>query len=285
MRALLFAIALATASGLPALAADLVIFQSSRAPQLSQVARLVQDRCGTDHRTLVLDDYADVDLSRIIREEHPGAVLTLGDRAFSLARRLQWPPSLFSMALNVNEEQLPGSMGGVTMMASPRRYLKLFSGLSFKRVGLLYDRKKSGGYVRRARQQAEKEGVELVALPIRSPREIPQMLAELKHRNPDALWLIPDTTVVSAETVDGFFVFGQDNRLPVVAFSSGYLGKGALAILEITPHDVARQICSSLDRLREDGRGSGVTDIDAGVPAFNESVAARLGINAGKFAP
>jgi putative ABC transport system substrate-binding protein len=285
MRVLLFAIALAIASGLPALAADLLILQSSRTPQLNRVARLVQNSCGTDHRTLALDDYTEVDLSRIVREERPGAVLALGDRAFTLSRLLQRPPSLFSMVLNGNEEQMPSSMGGVSMMVSPKRYMKLFSGLSLKRVGLLYDKQKSGGYVRRARQQAEKTGIELIALPIQSPREIPQMLAELKRRKPDVLWLIPDTTVVTAETVDGFFVFSQDNRLPVVAFSSGYLRKGALAVLDITPHDVARQICTSLVRLREDGSGSGVTDIDAGNPIFNESVAARLGINTSKFAP
>jgi putative ABC transport system substrate-binding protein len=247
---------------------------------MNQVARLVQNSCGTDHRTLVLTDYAEVDLARIVREERPAAVLALGDNAFSLARRLKRTPTIFSMALNVNEEGLQNSVGGVSMMVTPARFVKLFASLKRQKVGVIYDKKHTGGYVKRARQQAERMGIELVALPVASPREIQASLAELRRRDIDALWLLPDTTVVTAETVDSFFIFAQNNHLPVVAFSAGYLSKGALATLEVTQPDVARQICSRLSKVKaDDGLPAGVVDLENGKLAVNESVAAKLGIS------
>jgi putative ABC transport system substrate-binding protein len=280
MRQLLLSIALAIGSGLPAAAADLVIVQSYSTPQMIQVARLVQNSCGADHLTLVLTDYAEIDLGRIVREERPAAVLALGDGAFSLARRLKQTPTIFSMALNVNEEGLQNSVGGVSMMVTPARFIKLFAALKRQKVGVIYDKKHTGAYVRRARQQAERMGIELVALPVASPREIQASLAELRRRGVDALWLLPDTTVVTAETVDSFFIFAQNNRLPVVAFSAGYLSKGALATLEVTQPDVARQICSRLSKVKaDDGLPAGVVDMENGKLTMNESVAAKLRIS------
>ena len=48
-----------------------------------------------------------------------------------------------------------------------------------------------------------------------------------------ALWMLADTTAVTRETSEAFFRFGQENTVPVIAFSASYLGLGAAAVLDI----------------------------------------------------
>ncbi len=274
--------AILSCATIDAFAADILILQSSRTQVMEQMIRLVQNGCAPESRTLVLSDYAEADVARIVREERPSVVVAIGDRALAEAKKTRNLPVVYGMVLNEWEGNLARNVSGVSSMVAPKSYLKLFAKLNLRRVGIVYDRRKSGAYLDRAREAADSMGVELVPLQVRSPRQVMQKLAELRERKVDAIWLLPDSTAVSPETVDSYFVFAQGNSLPVIGFSTAFLSKGALAAVELSRSELSDLICSKIKAGRS-GEHSGTTDITSGRLFFNRAVAEKLRISIPPF--
>lgn len=255
---ILIALILALATLLPCLAQayDVLLLVSRRDPTSEEVLKGFRSACSCSHRTLVLSDYAEVDLARILREENPRLVVTLGDRALKAARRVSRTPVVSLMALGVRQQAaLQSNLTGIDMFASPESYMELFRKLKVNRVGVVYDQARSGWYLRKARQAADKAGVTLVAREVDSSRDALEKLASLSGKV-DALWMLPDVTAVTRETSEAYFRFGQSQSVPVVSFSASYLGLGAGAVVEIDRKDLGRQACDMVDDLLKKGRGS-----------------------------
>ncbi len=279
MRALLFSI-LALLLALPASAAELLIIQSQRRPAYDQAVRLIQNGCARESEPLVMSDYDEFDLARIVREERPRMVIAVGDQALKEAKKLRRTPVVYTMALNSDETSSWDNIAGVTMFATPENYLKLFRKLQLKRIGMLYDPKQSKAYMKRAREAAGGFGIELVSIKVRSPREVPSALEKLKQSTIDGIWMLPDSTAVSAENVDAWFLFAQKQNLPIISFARGYLAKGALAVLEVSRKMMSEQSCSMIEKLRSGTPATELPYVDVReVLLFaNENVAARLEI-------
>jgi putative ABC transport system substrate-binding protein len=265
-----------------ATASDLLIVQSQRRPAYDQAVRLIQNSCaGGNSETMVLSDYAEFDLGRIVREEQPRLVIVVGDQALNEARKLRRVPVVYTMALNVDENSLGENFTGVSMNSAPENYLKLFAKLRLHRIGLIYDPHRSGAYLERARKAAAGSGIELVSVRVRSAREVPAALDKLKQSNIDGIWMLPDSTAVAPENVDAYFLSAQQQNLPVFSFARGYLAKGALAVLEVSRQMIGEQSCSLTKKLRKGSRVSELPVIDIGKSLLltNKSVADKLDIN------
>lgn len=280
MRILLLAITacIVTTSALPVSAADLLIIQSQRRDVYDQAMRQIQNSCGSNSETMVQGDYAEFDLARIVREEQPRVVLAIGDQALKEARRLRGTPVVYSHTLNVNEETLPDNIVGVSMHVAPANYMKLFKKLQLTRVGVLFDPKNSGAYLQRAKEAAAASGIELVSLKVSSPREVPATLARFKSHDIKGLWMLPDSSAVARESLDSYFLFAQQQNIPVISFARGYLAKGALAAIEGHRKSITTQSCAIINRLRS---GSPVdnlesVDIKRGSLHLNETIASKL---------
>ena len=128
-----------------------------------------------------------------------------------------------------------------------------------------------------SRHVAQRMGIELVPLQVRSPKEVPQRLTEMHKRKVDALWLLPDSTAVTPETVDAYFTFAQRSNLPIIGYSAAYLAKGALAAVELIRHDIGRQLCDKV-RTSKSGVTSGTSDASTGRVFFNDAVAEKLAL-------
>jgi putative ABC transport system substrate-binding protein len=262
---------------LPVSAAEVLILQSNASRGMEQMTRLVQNDCAGNHRTLVLSEYAEIDLARLVREERPAAVVAIGDQALVAAKKLRRVPVIYTMALNSNEDALAENVSGVSMMVSPKSYLKLFSNMKLHRIGVIYNKSRTGPYLRRALDVANEMGIELVALPVNTSRDVQQRLLDLQKRKVNALWLIADSVAVTSETVDSYFEFAQKNDLPLIGFSQAYLAKGALAAVELTRQDIGKQLCTKV-KLARSGGSTGTTDIPGGKLLVNTAVADRLGL-------
>lgn len=265
-------------TALPAAAADLLIVQSQRRGVYDQAVRLVQNSCGSNSETMVQGDYAEFDLGRIVREEQPRMVLAIGEQAFKEARKLHRTPVVYSHTLNVNEESLPDNVVGVSMHVAPANYMKLFKKLQLPRIGVLFDPKNSGAYLQRAKEAATASGIELVSLKVTSPREVPAALSRMKSHDIKGLWMIPDSSAVAKESLDSYFLFAQQQNIPVISFAKGYLAKGAVAVLEGSRQVITAQSCAIINRLRS-GASTGnleSVDIRKGSLHINESIANKL---------
>jgi putative ABC transport system substrate-binding protein len=278
MRALFLCIALFILNALPALATDVLILQSSQSPAYMEALRGFRSAFTGSSNTIVIADYAEVDAVRLVKEERPRLVLAVGDTALAACRKVRQVPvvSLMSLSLTLAKTTSP-NIGGVGVVASPDRFLNLFKALGAGRVGVLYDPDKSSGYLKRAQQVARRLGIDLVTREVGNPRETIGRLEQLKG-SVDALWMLPDTTAVTVETLDAYFRFSLEQHLPLITFAAQYLVKGALAALEADRLDLGSVVVEQVSRLLGRDREPMVADPRKLRLSTNTSVARKLGI-------
>jgi len=226
---------------LPASAREVLVVESVRSALYDQALKGFAGACPADSTTVVLSDYADPQLARVIREERPRLVVAVGDGALAALRRIHRAPVVAMMALGLrSQEGGAAGVAGVELFVRPEQYLSLFKKLGARRVGVLYDPARTGWYLRLARAAARQQGLELVTREVNEPRQVLRQLTTLKGAV-DALWLLPDSSAVTRETLEGYFLFAQAQAIPVVSFSAAHLRLGALAALEADRVELGRQ--------------------------------------------
>jgi putative tryptophan/tyrosine transport system substrate-binding protein len=238
MRILILLLSFLLSIPLPAFAYDILVLQSLHEKGYEEAIRGVKRECKVAMRTVVLSDYAEADLTRIIREERPRLVIAVGDRALDLAQKQSNIPVLYMMTLSPKYHK---RMSGVGMLIDPARYLAVFETLGSKRVGMVYDPARSGTYLKRAQSAARRLGIELVLREVHAPKDTPTMLESLTGRV-DALWMLPDLTAVSPASTEAYFLFSQAQRVPVVTFAEVYLTMGGAVSLSIDRFDIGKQV-------------------------------------------
>lgn len=258
-------IALLVLLPLPAMAYDVLVLQSLHEKGYDEAVKGVRRECQGTMRTLVLSDYAEADLTRIIREEHPRLIIAVGDRALAFAEKQHAIPVLYMMALNTKPRQ---KMSGVSMLLDPARYVSIFDALGTRRVGVVYDPARSGAYVKRAQQVARRNGVDLVLREVRAPKETPAMLESLRGKV-DAIWMLPDLTAVSPASTEAYFLFSQSESVPVITFADIYLSMGGAVALGIDRYDIGKQLGEMAQSVL-DG-----TPVDSVVPQYPRRVVTK----------
>jgi putative ABC transport system substrate-binding protein len=248
-RFILLIVALVTLLPAMAQAYDILVLQSRRDVGYEEVLKGFNAGNGQTERVIVLSDYAEVDVVRIVREEHPKLILAVGDAALKAVRKIQQTPVVAVMSLGIHDRKSSQSnLAGIGMFAPPERYIGMFRSMKARRVGVVCNPAKSGWYMRLARQAAEAAGIELVVREISSPRETIAQLETLAGKV-DTLWMLPDSTAVTRETTEAYFRFGQQHSVPVISFAANYLGLGAAAVLEIDRVAMGRQAAAMVTAL------------------------------------
>jgi putative ABC transport system substrate-binding protein len=259
-----------------ALAYDVLLLQSMHEKGYDEAVKGFRRDFRGSVRRIVLTDYAELDLTRIIREEHPKLVVAVGDRALELSQKQSGTPVIYMMALNAKPRR---SVGGVGMLLDPTRYLSVFEGMGVERVGVLYDPAKSGAYVKRALAAAGRSRVKLLLREVRAPKETPAMLASLGGKV-EALWMLPDPTAVSSASTEAYFLFSQAERVPVVTFAEVYLTMGGAVALTIDRYDIGRQLAEMAERVLEGNQAEeGWEAPRRVVTKSNEGVVRQLKLN------
>jgi putative tryptophan/tyrosine transport system substrate-binding protein len=219
-------------SALPALADTLLIVQSVRDRAGSELVKSVTRAVPARTELLVLSDYAEVDLPRVVREEQPDVVLTLGEPALKAVRKIRGIPVVAVMSLSLREKQnVPANITGIDIRIDPSRYMNIFKSLGLKRVGVEYDPARSGVYLAKAQHAAAQAGIELLLKPARNSQEVVKKLESLKGKSSDGLWLIPDPTAVTSLTLEASFTFSMEQNKPVISYTGEHLKKGAAVAL------------------------------------------------------
>jgi putative ABC transport system substrate-binding protein len=152
-------------------------------------------------------------------------------------------PVIFCMVLDPATYDLKASnMTGVTLQIPlDRQFATLHSVLPHrKRIGVLYDPEKTAHLVDEAHRQAQALGLEIVARQVRSEKEVPAVLRALLPQI-EALWLMPDSTVLTEDSLSFLLGTALDANVPVIGFSSELVRSGALVGLSVNSEDIGRQ--------------------------------------------
>ncbi len=231
MKTLLLTMALVLTMATAAPAESLLIVLSSRSTVADAAVAGFRSTCNLESRTLVLSDYTKVDLTRIVREEQPDLVLTVGENAYNAARKVRNVPVIATLSLSLSaDRKSPANITGVDLRVPSANYLKLFAALGVKRVGVVYRPDQNGAYLQGAKRAAEKQGITLVLRPTDSPKDAIQKLHDLKGLV-DAIWLVPDSATLAAPAQEALFFQSMEQKDPVVGFLKDNLKQGAAAVL------------------------------------------------------
>lgn len=99
---------------------------------------------------------------------------------------------------------------------------------AMRRVVTFYAPDESATRVRDAQAESKKLGIELIAVPVSSARDV-QDLYDENTREADAVWLLSDPVVMNPDTFEFMTKRGVQRRIPMLAsFSETFAREGAL---------------------------------------------------------
>lgn len=198
-------------------------------------------------------------LARKLGASDPALVLAVGLKAAKAAQlEIVDTPIIYSMVLDPAKYGLSTpNMTGVLLEVPLGRQLAAIKTLlpHVKHIGMLYDPAKTAPTVEEA-QRLLRHGnhADLYATPVSSEKEVPAALVRLLG-SIGALWLIPDSTVLTDESLRFILNSALEAHVPVIGFSREFAKTGALLCLSVNYQDIGRQ-AGQLTRKILDGRVS-----------------------------
>ncbi len=150
---------------------------------------------------------------------------------------------------------------------------------SVENVGVIYDPNRNSNFVEQSTVLAEKLGLRIKPFPVKSQKDIPKTLQQLR-KEAEVLWGIVDNTVYTSQTAKYIIEYTQKERLPFIGISTSWVKAGALWALMFDNEDIGRQ---SADLARRLLSGTPVSDLQTTTPerihlAINLRTADIIGI-------
>lgn len=261
---------------------EIVVLQSISVAPYEQALEGFKSVCGAGVKKLVISELKGADVAAKIYGIKPDMVLAIGMDALSKVKVIKDIPIVYLMVLNPRSV-LSGqkNITGVSMNIPPDKQLHILREAlpGVKRIGLLYDPKQTGSFVRAVRSAAGRIDIEVVAMEVNGSKEVPSSMFAMRGTI-DMFWMLPDLTVITSETVEHFLVFSLENRIPILTFSEKYVELGALLSIGIDAFDIGRQAGEIANAILSGRHVGGIKPVDAkkAVISVNLKVARKLGI-------
>jgi putative tryptophan/tyrosine transport system substrate-binding protein len=183
-------------------------------------------------------------LARKAQESGASLVVAVGLKAALAAKaEIADVPIVYMMVLDPLKHQLrAANMTGTILEVPLDRQLKIMRKFlpAFHRLGTLYDPAKTASRITEASRQAPAFNFQLKGAPIESEKDLPQQLRALLP-DVEALWLMPDSTVLTNESIQFILESALARQIPVVGFSPEFTRLGALLSISINYGDVGRE--------------------------------------------
>jgi putative tryptophan/tyrosine transport system substrate-binding protein len=219
-------------------AAELVVVKSSGIKPYNDALEGFKSTCMCAVTELNLPEIGKENIQEKIARIKPAGVLVIGMDALKSVSTMKDPPIFYTMVTEYGSG-FPVNMkntSGFSMDILPETYLRNMADFfpAAKRIGIIYSRQNTGKLVKDATAISRSVGLEIVAREVSGPGEVPAVIESLKGRI-DIVWMLPDTLVLTPQTVDAMLLFSFQNKVPVFSFSGKYVKMGALASLSADP--------------------------------------------------
>lgn len=183
-------------------------------------------------------------LARKLRASNASLVVAVGLKAALAAKaEIVDVPIVYMMILDPLKHQLTAAnMTGTLLEVPVDRQLKIMRTFlpSLRHLGTLYDPAKTSSRVKNAAEQAASFDFQLKGLPVESDKDVPQQLRTLLS-DVEALWLIPDSKVLTNESIGFILESALKRQIPVIGFSPEFTRLGALLSMSVNYGDVGRE--------------------------------------------
>lgn len=183
-------------------------------------------------------------LARKIRASEFSLVVAVGLKAALVAKlEISDVPVLYMMILDPLKHGLTATnMTGILPAIPTDLQFKILRSLlpTTHRIGVLYDPAKTAAKLKEASRSAAGYDFQLQGFPVGNEKEVAQQLRSLVASS-QALWLIPDSTVLTDESVRFLLESALAKQIPVIGFSSEFTRLGALASLSVRHSEIGRE--------------------------------------------
>lgn len=268
-------------------AAEIVVLKSSDAGYYTQAVHGFRQALSA-HAHLaeytLRDGLTDArEVGQSIRAGHPDLVLAVGLNA-ALTAKIEIPdlPVVFCLVLNPELHGLPaGNMTGVLMKIPHQQQLESIKSVAphARRIGVLYDEQQQTATISAAKHQAKLLGLQLIGSAVTKRGEVPGALMALLPQI-DLLWVLPDQTVVTDESLPFLLEATFDAKIPLFGFSSTFVQRGALGAVVIDPLDAGTQAAQLATAILRDPAAGGLRMVQPNHPklVLNLNTAEHLGL-------
>ncbi len=232
----------AAALGAPvcAAAAPVVMVTEDAVPQFRDTAEGVREILPE----VVSVDIAAGDAAGQVKAQNPSVVIAVGGKAAALMKDAALSaPLVYATVLHPASKGLAGSkITGVPMEVPALHVFPRLKQLAPRvtRVGVLYDPTTSTDMVEGAVRAAADLGLAVVAKPVRDPRDL-RAAAESMVATIDALWLLPDSRIMTQEVTTYLLLFASERRIPLMGFLDKMTQLGAVASFAPDFSDIGRR--------------------------------------------
>jgi putative tryptophan/tyrosine transport system substrate-binding protein len=276
----------------PASAANVAVIMSSKADDYKDALRgfreVTRDRIVAEYDMDGDPEKGPPIVAEIRTKIRPDLIFAVGIWALQAVVSLPNDiPVVYAMVLNppniVGDSR---NVTGASMNVPVEEALRLFKqmGPSIKRVGVMFNRARTGYLVKRAEHLARQEGLQLVTREVTSAREIAAALDSFQDEI-DALWIMPDETTLAQPVVQQILLFSYRRKVPVLGISERHAQMGALLSLSFASSvDIGRQAAELAQSILT---GTKATDLPYTTPrklnlTVNLKTAGKLGIEVPK---
>jgi putative ABC transport system substrate-binding protein len=191
-------------------------------------------------------------LARRIRASNAHVVLAVGLKAALTAKQeILDIPVIVCLVLNPEKYDIPTSnMVALSLQIPFDQQLKALQKLvpQISRIGVLFDPQNTQGQRDQLEQHARALGLTLVAQEVHSEQEVSNALRSLKS-TVEALYLLPDSTVLTENTLDFLISSTLEAHIPLIGFSADLVHSGATTGAYLNYADLGRHAASLVPRL------------------------------------
>lgn len=259
-----------------------VIVQSIRVAPYEKAINGFKNVCNSDIDRLVISELKGTDIIKKIYDIRPNIILAVGMDALSKVKTIKDIPIIYCMVLNPGPIAYENkNISGISMSISPANQLSIFLKIlpGMKNISLLYDPDRTGHFVKKAQDAADKMGIQLIAKEAHSSKEVPSLVKSMKGKA-EVFWMLPDITVLTPETIKFLVLFSLENRMPILTFSEKYLALGTFLSVDIHTYDVGAQAGEIANRILSGGNFAYGQHSDARKAkiTINRKILKKLGI-------
>lgn len=169
-----------------------------------------------------------------------GVVLAIGHKAMLLAQT-SGATVVFCMVLGPSASTAK-NVTGLRLEVAPALQFAFIKRVhpGARRLGMIYDTRTWSAYAKEAVQAASALGLTLVPRPVSDAKEVRGALSEIAG-NIDALWLIPDPSLVNVEIFNFLLVSTLERKLALFGFFADFTRRGALASVAPDYAEIGKQ--------------------------------------------
>lgn len=221
----------------------IVVVQSISIPPYEEAVKGFSDVCPAPLSRLLLTDTNKATLAGRITRKNTDLILAVGLDALKALETIHDIPIVYVMLLCpecgfAGKENVTGVNMSPPIGVQLQKIREILP--EIRHVGVVFDPDRNGRFVQESMAAARSLGLEILAEPVTTAREVPGMLLKIRDQV-ELIWMVPDVTVMTPQTIEFFILFSLQNRIPLAAFSEKYLQMGAFMAFGLDPEDMGRQ--------------------------------------------